>query len=58
MLALLDFNNWDELEFIPNETGAVMGDWVTPAVKQHPPVHHQGWMICDQETDICWVPVP
>jgi hypothetical protein len=22
------------------------------------PVHHQGWMICDQETVLCWVPVP
>jgi hypothetical protein len=20
--------------------------------------HHQGWMICDQETVFCWVPVP
>jgi hypothetical protein len=24
----------------------------------HPPVHHQGWMIRDQETVFCWVPVP
>jgi hypothetical protein len=34
------------------------GGWVTPAVNQHPLVHHQGWMICDQEKDICWVPIP
>jgi hypothetical protein len=27
-------------------------------VNQHPPVHHQGWMICDQETVFCWVAVP
>jgi hypothetical protein len=27
-------------------------------VNQHPPVHHQGWMICEQETVLCWVPVP
>jgi hypothetical protein len=26
-------------------------------MNQHPPVHHQGWMICDQETVFCWVPV-
>ncbi len=33
--------------------------WYLPAtVNQHPPVHHQGWMICDQETVFCWVPVP
>jgi hypothetical protein len=28
-----------------------------PHVNQRPPVHHQGWMICDQETIFCWVPV-
>jgi hypothetical protein len=22
-------------------------------VNQHPPVHHQGWMICDEETVFC-----
>jgi hypothetical protein len=22
------------------------------------PVHHEGWMISDQETVFCWVPVP
>ncbi len=27
-------------------------------VNQHGPVHHQGWMICDQEPVFCWVPVP
>jgi hypothetical protein len=27
-------------------------------VNQHPPVHHQGWMICDQETVFCRLPVP
>ncbi len=27
-------------------------------VNQHPPVHHEGWMISGQETVFCWVPVP
>jgi hypothetical protein len=26
-------------------------------VNQHPPVHYQGWMICDEETVICRVQV-
>jgi len=35
------------------------GGLLLPAtVNQHPPVHHQGWMICDLETFFCWVPVP
>jgi hypothetical protein len=25
--------------------------------QQHRPVHHEGWMISDQETIFCWVPV-
>jgi len=28
------------------------------AVKQHPPEHHEGWMVSGQETVLCWVPVP
>jgi len=31
---------------------------VEATVNQHLPVHYQGWMICDQETVFCWVPVP
>jgi hypothetical protein len=27
-------------------------------VNQHPPAHHEGWMVSGQETDFCWVPVP
>jgi hypothetical protein len=27
-------------------------------VNQHPPVHHEGWMVSSQETVFCWVPVP
>jgi hypothetical protein len=27
-------------------------------VNQHPPAHHEGWMISGQETVFCWVPVP
>ncbi len=34
------------------------GGFSRAVVNQHPPVHHQGWMICDQETVFCWVPVP
>jgi hypothetical protein len=28
------------------------------AWNEHPPVHHEGWMVSDQETVFCWVPVP
>jgi hypothetical protein len=24
-------------------------------VNQHPPMHHQGWMICDEEIIFYWV---
>jgi hypothetical protein len=27
-------------------------------VNQHPPAHHEGWMVSGQETVFCWVPVP
>jgi hypothetical protein len=27
-------------------------------MNQHPPVHHEGWMVSDMETVFCWVPVP
>ncbi len=27
-------------------------------VNQHPPAHHEGWMISGQETVFCWIPVP
>jgi len=27
-------------------------------VNQHPPVYHQEWMICDEETVFYWIPVP
>jgi hypothetical protein len=27
-------------------------------VNQHPPTHHEGWMISGQETIFCGVPVP
>jgi len=27
-------------------------------VNQHPPPHHEGWMVSGQETIFCWVPVP
>jgi hypothetical protein len=30
--------------------------WAT--VNQHPPVHHEGWMINGLETAFCCVPVP
>jgi hypothetical protein len=30
----------------------------TATVNQHPPVHHEGWMVSVQETVFCWVPVP
>jgi len=26
-------------------------------VNQHPPVHHEGWMVHGQETVFCWAPV-
>jgi hypothetical protein len=26
-------------------------------VNQHPPMHHEGWMISGQETVFCYVPV-
>ncbi len=25
--------------------------------QQHPPVHHEGWMVSGEETVFCWVPV-
>ncbi len=27
-------------------------------MNQHPPAHHEGWMVSGQETVFCWVPVP
>jgi hypothetical protein len=27
-------------------------------VNQHPPAHHEGWMISGEETVFCWIPVP
>jgi hypothetical protein len=47
-LALVQM--FDEVNLTKSEKGAT--------VNQHPPVHHQGCMICDQETAFCWVPVP
>jgi hypothetical protein len=26
-------------------------------VNQHPPVHHEGWMVSGQKTVFCWAPV-
>jgi hypothetical protein len=26
--------------------------------KPDPPVHHEGWIVCDEETVFCWAPVP
>ncbi len=34
------------------------GGFSRAIVNQHPPVHHQGWMICDQETVFSRVPFP
>jgi len=31
---------------------------LSAAVNQQPPVHHEGWMVSDQETIFCWVRVP
>jgi hypothetical protein len=42
----------------PLTIGIVGKPWGRATVNQHPPVHHQGWMICDQKTVFCWVPVP
>jgi len=25
---------------------------------QHPPAHHEGWMVSGAETVFCWIPVP
>jgi hypothetical protein len=33
--------------------GSCSGSKNQATVNQHPPVHHQGWMICDQETVFC-----
>jgi hypothetical protein len=33
-------------------------EWQRATMNQHPPVHHEGWMISGQETVFCWVPVP
>jgi hypothetical protein len=33
-------------------------DKLLATVNQHPPVHHEGWMVNDYETIFCWVPVP
>ncbi len=32
-------------------------DWKcgSPTVNQHPPAHHEGWMVSGQETVLCWV---
>jgi hypothetical protein len=30
----------------------------TATVNQHPPAHHEGWMVSGQETVFCWLPVP
>jgi len=27
-------------------------------VNQHPPVHHEGWMVSAQDIILCWVRVP
>jgi hypothetical protein len=29
-----------------------------PFLNQHPPAHNEGWMIIDEETVFCWIPVP
>jgi hypothetical protein len=29
-----------------------------PQVNQHPPAHHEGWMVSGQATVFCWVTVP
>ncbi len=30
---------------------------LTAIVNQHPPAHHEGWMVSGEETVFCWVPV-
>ncbi len=37
----------------------VTSNWFRSGVKvnQHPPAHVEGWMVGDQETVFCWVPV-
>jgi hypothetical protein len=29
---------------------------VRATVNQHPPAHHEGWMVTGQESAFCWVP--
>ncbi len=37
----------------------VKSNWFRSGVKvnQHPPAHLEGWMVGDQETVFCWVPI-
>jgi len=28
----------------------------TATVNQHPPAHHEGWMVSGEEAVFCWVP--
>ncbi len=41
----------------PN-TNPTLNYIVSATVNQHPPAHHEGWMVSGQETIFCWVPVP
>jgi hypothetical protein len=41
------------------ESKSFRGQFKRPAtVKQHPPAHHEGWMVSGQETAFCWIPAP
>ncbi len=57
-LALIGFTSSIKPGVKPNPTLKLATQSNTATVNQHPPVQHQGWMICDQETVFCWVPVP
>ncbi len=37
---------------------SVLHTCLPATVNQHPPPHHEGWMVSGQETIFCWVPVP
>jgi len=43
---------------LPNTGKYLPGRYCLMAtVNQHPPVHHEGWMVSGQEIVFCWFPV-
>jgi hypothetical protein len=52
LLARTGINNSSTPNWVPTQSWLLWGHGMA-TVNQHPPVHHDGWMVSGQETAFC-----